>query len=277
MKTIETVQKFDWNVNQTPVFVNGESVPAFKAIVRDDDGSVLNICNVKYRVFDNVELAGLANTVSDITGFGDVTFQAIKGGKITLAYLKNPDPEMKIGDFKIRDYMVLGNSFNGQTGLFLGTSQVVIRCSNAFGRIFQGVKIRHTNSLSIRVEELKEAIQGYMIEKQKMFVTMEKFMKVPIDQKIIDDCTAYVFKLNDQEKLEKEPSTRMFNKIALLNRSIAHETNEVGNTLWGLFSGFTHFTTHEVEQRNGNSLGNMFGGVNEINQRAYTFAELLAV
>ena len=279
MKTVETFKEFSWNAIPSSICLSGSKTPIekFKAIVRDDTKQVLNISNAKYRIYDNIEFSNLAKTIGEITKCSDVTFQELKGGKIVLAYLKNDDKKMKIGDFKIQDFMVLGNAFNGQYGLFLGSSQIIIRCSNAFGRIFQGVKIRHTNKMEVKIDVLKETINQYMIEKQKMFTTMEKFMKIPIDQKIIDDCTNYVFKLKEQEKLEKELSTRTLNKIALLNLSIGVETKAVGNTLWGLFSGFTHFSTHSITQKKNNSIGNLFGNVNDVNQRAYSFAESLTV
>ena len=50
----------------------------------------------------------------------------------------------------------------------------------------------------------------------------------------------------------------------MLNGSIAHQTNEKGNTLWGLFSGVTHYTTHVMgrDDNNGekdNSEEKLFG------------------
>lgn len=272
---INTSKDLSWDVKSKSITVDRKVVNGFKAIVRDDNGDVLSVCNSSYRIFTNKELIQLAAAISNITGFDDIVYSEVKEGRITLSYLKNLDKGANIAGFPVNEYFVIGNSFNGQTGLFLGTSHTIIRCMNSFSKIFQNIRIRHTEKLSEKIDQLLEMIEKYKEEKRKMITSMEKFTKVPIDQKIIEDCIKYVFNLNGEEKVDKEISTRMNNKIELVNNSIIIETAEIGNNLFGLFSGFTHFTSNIAKQTSKNAMGNLFGGNNIINQRAFQFAEAI--
>jgi hypothetical protein len=275
MKNMDLKPALGWDVTESPILLyDGTPVNDYKALVRNDTNLPLCVTSKKYTPFTNHQFATLSEEIGKIAKFSEINYQEVKDGKIVLAYLKNPDSKMKIGGFQIKDYMITGNSFNGQTGLFLGTSNIVLRCANQFGRIYQGIRIRHTVNISERVEALKQTVQMYFDERDRMYQKMEMFTNVKVDDEIIDECILYVLNLHDQEKLE-DRSTRRNNQIRIIKNHIIAETAEVGQNAWGLFSGFTHFTTHGVNQRKNNTFGNLFGSVGSINERAFEFAEML--
>jgi hypothetical protein len=56
--------------------------------------------------------------------------------------------------------------------------------------------------------------------------------------------------------MDEEISTKMLNNIKRFNEAVTNETGEKGESLWGLFSGVTRYTTHMM----GNNMeSKMFG------------------
>lgn len=83
-------------------------------------------------------------------------------------------------------------------------------------------------------------------------------------------------RMNDEEKLGNELSTRKTNIISSINYSIDRECADLGNNAFGLFNGITHYTTHIKNSKN-NAFGNLFGSLNELNQTAFKFCNELVL
>ena len=57
-----------------------------------------------------------------------------------------------------------------------------------------------------------------------------------------------------------------------LAQAIARETDELGDTLWGVFNGVTWFTSHDVRKQH-NNFGNVAGTAERINRIAWEFLQ----
>ena len=99
---------------------------------------------------------------------------------------------------------------------------------------------------------------------------MERFADVKIDDSIKKSLVERLTRMNEEEKLGNELSTRKSNIIANMNYSIQRECADLGENAFGLFNGITHYTTHIKNAKN-NAFGNPFGSVNELNQTAFKF------
>lgn len=271
--------KLSFEISETPVLynANGETITSksHKAIIKEN-GALLSVMKSTYNPMKNEDFMESVNRMAEISGFEIAGYSEFKGGKTVLGHLKNNIENFEIGGHKIKDYLVLGSSFDGTHPFFIGTSTILIRCTNAFSHISQVEKVRHTKSAPKKREELFQALQVYFSDRKKMYNSLEKMMKVKVDRSIIEAAKEYVFKLSKQDMLEGNLSTRKTNQMEMVHLDILGEMHEVGGTAFGLFQGFTKYTTHTANQKDDNKVfGNIFGTVSEVNKRAYQFATSL--
>lgn len=252
-----------WDVVQTPIVVNEKIVPSHFALTRNDNNEILQIHKKSYNPFMNVEFRLLLDDMQKITGFENMSFQEYKDGNVVLGYLENNSKEaLKVNGFDVNKYLVLGNSHDGSKGIFLGTSEIMLRCMNQFGHIVKSDIIKHTKNNSGKIDDLKRAYESYFIELEKMTLVYAKMAKVTIDKGLMESLTKRLFDVAENEEI----STRKSNLIFDFQTSLARETNELGNNGFGFFHGATHYTSHKLKGEN--VFGNMFGTANKINEKA---------
>jgi len=277
MKDMKLVPTLDWEAEKKSVGVRTDGsykvAPKYRAIIRNDSNEVLSIVKKNYNLLSNAEFMQLVNEIRVITNFDLQGFQAVKGGGVVLGYLKNSEPDLKIGGLAFEDYLVFGNSFTRETSLFVGSSSIVISCMNAFGRIHQGIKIPHFSTMDEKIKELKRYFVNYFEAKKDLYNAMEGFTKIKIDAEIIEQAINYVFELEKFEKPDKEISKQRFAKVVDCRESILQEVERIGDNGWGLFNGMTHFTSHKLasSKTKEETIGNLYGMKNYFNQRAFQF------
>jgi len=282
MNTMNLVETLNWEAQKKSISisVNGSNkvVPNFTAIVRDDSHETLSIVKKKYNLLSNKDFMTLVHDICEISRFELKGFQSIQGGEIILGYLKNGDPNFKIGNLKAEDYLVFGNSFTRKTSLFVGTSTKILSCQNQFGQIHQNIKIPHFSTMEKRIQEMKTFFINYFQTKQDMLNALNGFQNIKISPEIIEEAITYILDLEKFDKLDDAPKQRQ-SKIIDLRESITSEMMKIGENGWGLFNGITHFTTHKISgKRSSNeTIGNLFGVKNTFNQKGFSFISNLVL
>lgn len=279
MKTLELMPTINWVAQKKSIGVRIDGsykvTPNFNAMVRSDNNEVLSIVKKCYNPFSNEEFMDMTHELSRISEFAIQGFQEIKDGKIILGYLKNADKDFTVAGCKIEDYLVFGNSFNCETALFTASSSVVLRCMNQYGRIHQLVRIIHRTNMQEKVKELTRYFENYFVAQKAMYAAMNHMADVKIDPAIIEEMINFVLKLDKFETKDEIPPQRL-RKVEEMRESINAEIIDLGDNAWGLFNGVTHFTTHKLSGRLQNdTIGNIYGVKNHINQRAFQFASNL--
>lgn len=254
----------NWDVVESPIHVNfGGStriVEGEKAIIRNDDGSVLNLCKPGYTPYTNGQFIDVVERFSQVTKFPVEAIFEINEGKKMLGYLKCTEP-IKVGGFEFKDHLMIGNSHDGSTGFFVGNSNIMVRCDNRFAREFRQLKAKHTQKLHVTVEDILKEFINYQKEMSKYYTNLKQFKKVKIDDSIIESVRSRMAGLTEEERLgTEEISTRKQNMINTINNSFQREMSAVGFDLMGLFEGVTHYTTHEL---NNHALTVNVNGVDE--------------
>lgn len=269
------LEKLSFEIAETPSLYswNGELLTSktHKSIIRATDGFQLSSVKNSYNPMYNEDFMETTNRMAEISGFKNAGYSEIDGGRIVLSHLKNDAEGLKIGGNKIKDYLILGSSFDGSYPFFIGTTTVLIRCLNQFSKISKMEKVRHTKSAPKRREELLTGLKVYFAERQKMYNNFEKMMQVEVDETLKQRVIDYVLEISQEDRLAGEVSTRKLNQVELLNTLIGTEATDLGMNLWGVFNGVTKYTTHHIEQRK-ESFGNIFGNASKMNSRAYNFA-----
>lgn len=252
----------DWKVvtETMQTTQTGVIVPKAVALFRDDNKSFLSVRGESYEVYQNEQLIDLLMKVSDQTGLKLHKGGFFGNGEKVFLQLKSTD--FNLGNDKIEGFITGVNSFDGTTSLAFGPSNITISCQNSFFAAFRELKtkVRHTKNMVIRIEDILKQLDKSLVEERNIFASIQKMSEhefTPLHQDLV---IRQLFDIKPNAILtdEEQVSTYKRNRIELLNGSIANQTAEKGNTLWGLFSGVTHYTTHVMghEDNNGDKDNN---------------------
>ena len=267
----DLTQELNWDVNVKEVqTLDGIAIDSHRAIVRDDSDEVLSVMKKSYNPLRNEEFKNRVSCLAEITGFEKVGFNEFNDGKKVLAFLKNNQEITRIGAHQMDSYMVIGNSFDGSSSFFVGTSTILLRCTNQFSQIAKMMKVRHTKNSELKMDELYTYFDFYLNNRKKMFENFDRFGQVKINDELREKMVHHVLDIKG-EAVISELSTRKKNQIAALQNNIAIEEKDLGDNLWALFNGITRYTTHDLN-RNSQTFGNVFGSAAKFNDKAYYLA-----
>jgi len=260
----------DWKVNSEPIqTVSGIAIPKRIALVREDTEKVLGICGSGYDPFQNEELLTLLHQIGNKTGLELHTGGSFKGGDKVWFQLKSND--LTMGNDRIEGYVSGFNSFDGKTALAFGNSSTTISCMNSFYRGYKevGTRLRHSVNMRPKIEEILSRIDVLMEEEATMFSEIQKMANTRMTPVIKDLITKKLFGLSIEERLDSpDLSTRKKNQLWRFNYDLGIEVGQKEDTLWGLFSGVTRYTTHSMK-RGDNSEAKMFGRTGNIERKIY--------
>jgi hypothetical protein len=270
-----------WEVNRSTPYtqsVSGLYLPedGYTALKRSDNNETLYITRKTYTETKNSTFMEYTHKLSEASGFAVEGFAEFDGGKKVLAYLRSTEDFMhKHLGLKTENYFVWGNSHDGSTPLFGGGVDFILRCSNQYGRIMKGLKIRHTKNHDIRVEEFIRLIASFKVEKEAEALMFQKMDTIKIDSKILDSLANRLLKIDETKMKEGDilhPVTGR-NKEALMN-SFIKETSDLGMTLFGAFNGITHYSTHV--KKSTDAYGNLLGGNMRFNEQGLAICNDIA-
>ena len=266
------LQGLCWEVVEKPIYSNNRPLSGHKAIFRSDNGGLLNVTKNSYTPTTNTRFVEVVNRMSEITGFPIRCFDEFEGGKKVLAFLECTET-MQVQGHNFQDFMLIGNSHDSSTGFFIGNSSKMIRCSNRFSKVFRQLQVHHTRNHDTKIEQLLGYFQTFMQERKKLFTQMEQFAKVEIDDSIKDALVHRLTRMTHEEKLgTKELSIRKENIYHDMWWSIDKECLALGDNLFGLLNGITHYTTHNRKTKE-SVFGNCLGSLAKINTDAFEFCE----
>lgn len=268
------ITNLSWEVEERPLFSNNQRIEGYKALYRSDNNELLQVAKSTYTPVTNERFLEVITRLSEITGFPIEMYDEVNKGKKVIAFLKCTDP-ITVNGYKFKDWLMVGNSHDGSTGFFIGNSNMMIRCENRFTKQFQSLKVLHTANNDFRINQLANSFDDYTKQRQRFYNRFSEY----IDFEIIEgDKSKIVNSLVEVSPLEIEQpetiSTRKQNIITDIHRSIERETSELGNNLFGLFNGVTHYTSHVRRQKEA-VFCNAFGTSADFNNRALTFCETL--
>jgi hypothetical protein len=267
-------QNLNWDVVERPLFSNFKKVEGYKAIFRNDTNELLHVARNTYTPTTNERFLETVYKLSQITGFPVELYDEVAGGRKTLAFLKCLEPT-KINGFDFKDYLMVGNSHDGSTGFFMGNSNIMVRCENRFTKHFRQVQVHHTKNHDARINVLTNSLQNYTSQRQKFYDEFSEYIDFEIVEENKESLVNTIVELTEEEREDcKLISTKKQNIMSNIHHSIDIETKALGNNLFGLFNGITHYTTHSRKQRE-KVFCNAIGTSADINNKAYSFCQNL--
>lgn len=244
----------DWYVKKEPMVIfnpttgEPEETPFF-APVRQDNRHKFGTVKSGYEIFQNHELAELVYRVA-----GQMGYSVSRGGSFNdggQVYLQIGLEDQRVGADRVQRWASGINSFDGSTALRWSPETNTISCQNTFWAAYKQMKnsVRHTTNMRSLVERSLKVIEELQEADKDLFEVLAKFSMAEAKREnveaVVNTITGVDLSTPEKEAKDKY-SSRIMNNTADLMDSLAGEFNAKGKTLWGLFSGVTHYTTHQA-------------------------------
>lgn len=261
INAVELLMKtgLDWSVSKEKLQTESGIVTDHVAIVREDTKSILGVHKSGYEVFQNQELAELILDLSKVADAPLHSFGTLKDGAKVYIQLKTGNTRIRRPDGTmdtIEGYGTVVNSFDGSTSLGIGISTKTISCMNTFFAAYRQLdsKIKHTKGMTVKVEDLLRSMDIFRKDESAHFELISRLAQTPITAQAIDTVYKSMFDVSFAEaqanrtaKVDARTlSTKKTNLIETFTLDTANQITDKGETLWGLFSGITKYTTHSL-------------------------------
>lgn len=240
-----------WTVSKQELLLPNGTPTGFYGVVKDSDDTVFTTCKEGYVPYQNSELAELLIRISEKTGYDIHSGGEFNGGGKVYIQLNTGNEIKGIGDNKttVKGYVTGINGHDGTTSLKWGSVNFTICCQNTFaaakGKLQNSA--RHTASIHSKVEQSIREIESVVMQEKSIFDNFIKLSEVQVTKeniaKVIKNVTGVDMSLT-RSRAEEIYSTYAVNRAGELATSISKEIAQKGETLWGLFSGVTHYTSH---------------------------------
>ncbi len=268
----QTESPLSWDIVEKPIFSNNQPIRGYKALFRSDNQALLNVTKSSYTPTKNERFLEVVDRMATITGFPIKCHDEFEGGKKVLAFLECTEP-IKVQGYDFQDFMLIGNSHDSSTGFFIGNSSKMIRCSNRFSKMFRQLQVSHTKNHDVKIDQLLRYFEVYQKERGHLFGQMQRMSEEKVEDSLKEALIQRLTRMSTEERLgTAEMSTRKLNIVNDLWKSVDKECLALGDNLFGLLNGVTHYTTH-VRKAKGTTFGNAFGTLARINQDAFQFCE----
>ncbi len=239
------------NVTATDVFVNGESISKYMAIVGDVTGKVYSIRSNKYQIAQNKLLVDSLAGVSDNTGiqvFGRLNDQ--RGRMAINAFFADPECNIDFGthdmfnkryDGHSTDPYMLGvrvyNSHTGDTGFGAEIIGVRALCSNmvAFGDVLGKVSWNHVVSLDKVVDLMTSMIESHF---DKVPVLKDKIVAMNNEELTLDEAECALWGIS----LRPPMTEGIMENMPELNPEVRHKNGKV--SVYDVFNAATAYNSY---------------------------------
>ena len=233
-------------------------------IVRDDSNEVLGVVGNAYAPIQNSQLVDLVAAGAEKVGVELVRSREFDGGAKIAVQIKSEN--LIIGNDLVEGFITGINSHDGSTSLRFGNSNNTVSCKNQFNYLFKNhlkTAFRHTMSGSTAVDAMARDLEQQLAMEQEMFKDILKLTEASVEDfgtKVTDIILKELVGL-DSTEITSEVSTKKGNIIDDIKDSLMSEMDDKGRTLWGAFSGVTHYSTHKISHRPSYEAQKVYGHV----------------
>jgi phage/plasmid-like protein (TIGR03299 family) len=282
---ILTANGLDFRIEKAPMFamnLKGEQVPSpYYGLINTKSNEVINTVKEGYTVSQNDEIVELV--LRGMEPFGNaLTVQkagSLNGGRKVFMQLAIEGASIVAHD-TIKRYVTIIDSNDGSTSLSIGIGDLTMSCSNQFAKFYAKgeAKFRHSASLTEKLKGIPQLIELALKESLKQIEVYNRFASTPVSKALAHELVKALLgfdRLISMDEMSKK-SAQSINKMDKLYSHIDREMLDKGQNVWGLHSGVTSFTTHEIsvpKRDNARMESVLIGGAYKMNQASLKFAE----
>ena len=244
-------------------------------------GEIINTVKEGYTVSQNSEVVELV--LKGMETFGSkLTVQkagSLNGGRKVFIQLAI-EGESKVGYDTIKRFVTVIDSNDGSTGLSIGIGDLTMSCQNQFFKFYKKgeAKFRHTATIAEKLKTIPMLIELALANSLKQVEMYQLFQSTEISKdlanQLVKALLGYDRVYTSMDILSKK-STASINIMDKLYANIDREMIDKGQNMWGLHSGVTRFTTHEIgspKRDNGKIESSLLGSAYKMNQSSLEFA-----
>lgn len=275
----------DFTIEKAPMVAidkqgNQVASPYF-GLINSKSNEVINTVKEGYTVSQNHEIVEMV--LRGMERFGDkLTVSkagSLNGGRKVYMQLAI-EGMSKVADDIIKRYVTIIDSNDGSTSLSIGIGDLTMSCQNQFAKFYKSgdAKFRHTATLEQKLRTIPMLIETALNVSLRQVDIYRQFVSTPVSQRLAHEMVKYVLgydrEITSMEVLS-DKSTRAINTMDKLYAHIEKEMAQKGQNVWGLHSGITSFTTHEMstpKRDNGRIESTLIGNAYNMNQKSLKFA-----
>lgn len=290
---ILTAHGLDFKILKVPMFGESKETILGEQFVKRHESKYFGLLNCKtneiintvkegYTVSQNSEVVELV--LKGMETFGSkLTVQkagSLNGGRKVFIQLAI-EGESKVGYDTIKRFVTVIDSNDGSTGLSIGIGDLTMSCSNQFFKFYKKgeAKFRHTATIAEKLKTIPMLIELALLNSLKQVETYNAFQRTEVSKDLANKLVKAILgydRVYTSVKDLSEKSTRSINIMDKLYANIEREMLDKGQNMWGLHSGVTRFTTHEMsapKRDNGQIENALLGGAYKMNQTSLEFAK----
>lgn len=269
----------DFNISKRALFDSNGNGASYYGLFNDKLNKCIHTVKDGYHVSQNAEVVEMV--LKGIAPFGaGLTVQkagVLNEGRKVFIQLAIEGAARVAGDI-IKRYVTIIDSNDGSTSLSVGIGDLTMSCQNQFWKFYKkGNKMRHSASLEQKLRELPSMIETALNESLKQITVYNQLASTPITRELANKMVNHVlgFDRTSGSILLDEKSKRSIEKMNALYAAIDTEIAGKGLNLWGLHSGVTRFTTHDLQPKakreNVKIESQLVGGAYRMNQQSLDF------
>ena len=166
--------------------------------------------------------------------------------------------------------MIIGNSHDATSKLFIGTSNFMFRCENQFSEKIRSIEWRHDKPFEIDQLPIDEMLYSYEKGRRDLYKKMERLKSVEVDMNLVHQLAIQLLGTEkNQDKLMDVPTLKNNKQTIEFLNCIEQEFRDLGPTLWGLFNGVMRYTSNHLKGNPG--FGVVNGKGERMNREAINF------
>jgi len=241
----------DWEVKQTPAFINvdGQQIPTGDMVnYRDSDNKVLGTVSGRYRIVQNREAFAFTDELlaNDEVEVHYETAGSLNGGRTV--WMLAQMPEMSVLGDKVESYLLFSNSHDGSSCVRCNITNVRVVCQNTLNYALSTARrswsFAHKGDIESKIEEARRTLElaqvyNQQFEKHAETLAVKKISaedaKKILDKMFpIEEDGISEIKLNHQIQL-RENFFKCYN---------ADDIVDYKGTAWGMLNAFSDMIYH---------------------------------
>jgi len=265
---VSTAQMLDlahlsgWNVHLEDIILPARSHRNWFAVTRsnpfDGEADVLGVVGARYKVLQNEDLFAFGDALLDGGRWetaGSIKNGTVVFGSLALQHETVLDPN-GVSD-KIDNYLLVHTSHDGSVAVQASVTPVRVVCQNtlniALSKVKQSYKIRHTETVTGRVQAAREALGLAKQYLDEFDILAQSLIETTItDQQFFDLIRAVYPK--PEKDASKVAGTKWENKVDTINSIYTGPTNYmIAGTAWGAVNALTERLDWYRSGRNGSN------------------------
>ena len=278
-ETILQQNGLNWEVVKKPLMYSGQCTPEannglhdtpYYALVRSDNGEVLNSVSKSYTPTQNYTIIETMRNIAKDNDLEIVAALSLHGCRKIAVQMQRYNNITLIGGERTQEYIYAMNSHDGSCSLKFGFMNKVMFCQNQFAWMSSNAfaSYRHTKSIQDKVGLLSGMIN--FEDHDSKIADLHDFATQSVTKQLIEDTVNYLISTDRVDKI----SSRLKNQREQLQQCIQLEMYRVGHNRWGLFNGVTQFTTHHKsapKRTFGQQESILIGACSKMNNRAFEY------